>query len=226
MLESSQYPDVIQIRDANFLSSTFGFFALALLATAGGAFAGFALASSNPTLFSNPLIFYGAVIIELILVFTSHAWSRNLPFGYGMFALFAFLSGFTLVPILALAGAIGGAPMVAKALMSSVSVFAAAAIYGWVTQRNLLGMGGFLMMTLFGLIILSILGIFFPWNNTVELVISGFTVVLFAGFTMYDIQALQRSQAMNPMLAAISLYLNFINIFTSILRFMIAMRRD
>src|SRR5690606_25573597 len=101
----TSHPQSVQVQDPGFMSTTFGFFALALLVTAGGTFAGFSLMSSNPALFTNPMIFYGAVVVELILVFTSHAWSRNLPFGYGMFALFSFLSGFTLVPILAMAGA-------------------------------------------------------------------------------------------------------------------------
>jgi len=217
---------VVEIKDPGFMSTTFGFFALALLITAGGTFSGLYLMSSNPAVFNNPLIFYGAVIVELILVFTSHAWSRNLPFGYGMFSLFAFLSGFTLVPILVFAGAAGGAALIVKALISSVSVFAAAALYGWVTHRNLQGMGGFLMMALVGVIIMSILGIFFPWNNAMEIGISGFTILLFAGFTMYDVQRLQRSEVLNPLLAAISLYLNFINLFVSMLRLLTALNRD
>jgi FtsH-binding integral membrane protein len=215
--------NAVEIKDPGFMSSTFGFFALALLITAGGTFSGFYLMSTNPAVFSNPVIFYGAVIVELILVFTSHAWSRNLPFGYGMFSLFAFLSGFTLVPILAFAGAAGGATLIVKALISSVSVFAAAALYGWVTHRNLEGMRGFLMMALIGVIIMSILSIFFPWNNSMEIGISAFTIVLFAGFTMYDVQRLQRSEVQNPLLAAISLYLNFINLFVSMLRLLTAL---
>lgn len=226
MYDTPQQTQVIEVRDPNFLSSTFAFVALALLVTASGTMAGFYLASNFPAVFSNPLVFYGAIIGELILVFTARSWSHKLPFGYGMFALFSFLSGLTLVPILALAGAVGGSALIIKALFSSVSVFAAAGLYGWVTHRNLLGMGGFLMMALIGVIVIGILGIFFPWNNTMELVISGFTILLFAGFTMYDIQRLQRGNVINPLMAAISLYLNFINIFVSVLRFMIAMNRD
>jgi len=220
---TQSYDNTLQVKDPSFLSSTFGFFALALLSTAVGTWGGFMLMGSNPQLFTNPFVFYGAIVVELILAFTSHSWSRNLPSGYAMFVLFTLLSGFTLVPLLALAGATGGAMFIAKALFASVSVFLAAALYGWTTQRNLLGMGGFLMMTLFGVIILGILGIFFPWNNTVELVVSGFTILLFAGFTMYDMQMIQRGPLTNPLLAAIALYLSFINIFVSVLRFMIAM---
>jgi FtsH-binding integral membrane protein len=79
------------------------------------------------------------------------------------------------------------------------------------------------MMALIGVIIMSILSIFFPWNNSMEIGISAFTIVLFAGFTMYDVQRLQRSEVQNPLLAAISLYLNFINLFVSMLRLLTAL---
>jgi FtsH-binding integral membrane protein len=165
------------------------------------------------------------IIAELALAFTAHKWSATLPMGYWLFSLFAFLSGLTLVPILAMAGAIGGATIIMRALVASVSVFAAAALYGHVTNRNLLGMRGFLMMSLFGVIAISILGIFIPWSNSFEIIISGGIVVLFAGFTMYDIQLIKSHPGLNPLLAAILLYINFINIFTAILRLLIAFNR-
>ena len=218
--------EAIEIQKPGYLSAVFGFFGLALLVTASGVFSGFWFASSYPEIFSNPLLYYGAIITELILAFTAHSWSKKLPVGYLMFFLFAFLSGFTLVPILALAGAIGGATMIGKALFSSVCVFTAAALFGWTTEKNLIGIGGFLFMALMGLIVVSVLGIFFPWNNTMELVVSGFGVLLFSGFVIYDIQVLQRTQLINPLLGALMLYINFINIFVSVLRFMIALGRE
>lgn len=222
MLEHQYQAEMVHIQKPGFLAGVFGYFALALLITAGGTFGGFYLAGTNPELFASPALFYGAIAIELILAFTAHSWSRNLPMGYAMFIGFALLSGFTLVPLLAVAGAIGGALMIIKALFASVCVFAAAALYGWITKKNLLGMGGFLFMALIGLIIVSILGIFIPWNNTTEMIVSGFGILLFSGFVMYDIQVLQRTNLMSPLMGAIMLYINFINLFTSILRFMIA----
>lgn len=219
----NEYPNAVNVQEPGFLASVFGYFALALLITAGGTFGGFWLAGNNPEVFTNPVIFYGAIVVELILAFTAHSWSKNLPFGYGMFTFFALLSGFTLVPLLALAGATAGAVMIGKALFATVCVFAACAIYGWTTKRTLLGMGGFLFMALIGLIVISVLGIFFPWGNTMELVISGAGILLFSGFVMYDIQLLQRTNLVNPLLGAIFLYISFINLFAMILRFMLAM---
>lgn len=226
MFEHTQSSQVVHVQEPGFLASVFGYFALALLVTASGTMAGFWLMGNNLALFANPVVFYGAIIAELILAFTAHSWSRKMPMGYALFALFALLSGFTLVPILAIAGATAGVSMIAKALFASVCVFAAAALYGWTTHRNLLGMGGFLFMALIGLIIVSVLGIFFPWNNTMELIISGGAILLFSGFVMYDVQMLQRTNLLNPLMGAIILYINFINLFTSILRFMLAMGRE
>lgn len=226
MQYANEYPNAIDLKSPGFMGSVFGFFALALLVTTSGTFTGFWLAGTNPALFSNPVLFYGAIILELIMAFTAHRWSREVPLGYAVFGFFAFLSGFTLVPILAVAGAVGGAMMIVKALFASVCVFAAAGLYGWTTKTNLLGMGGFLFMALIGLIAISVLGIFIPWSNTMEMVISGGAILLFSGFVMYDIQVLQRTNLANPLLGAILLYINFINIFVSILRFMLAFGRD
>lgn len=215
-------PSVITVKDSSFLSTTLAFFALALMITAVGTYTGFFLISSE--MIMNPAFYYLAIIGELILVITANSWSQKLPFGYGMFALFAFLSGFTLVPILGFAGAVGGAPLIMKALISSVSVFTAAALYGWTTHRSLQGLRGFLMMSLIGILLLSLLSFFFPWNNSMELIVSSVTVLIFAGFTMVDIQNLENNYLKNPLLSAISLYLNFINLFTSIVRILIAMK--
>ena len=222
LMEYTSSPQVAAVSDPSFLSTTFAFFGLALAVTCTGVYAGFLMMVSSPELFSNPLVFYGAVLVELILVFTSRSWSERLPFGYALFALFALLSGFTLVPILLVAGAAGGVTLVFKALISTVSVFGAAALYGWTTHRNLQGLGGFLFMALIGLIVMGIVSIFLPWSNTLEMVVAGVTIVIFAGFTMVDVQRLQRFQTGNPLIAAIALYLNFINLFISILRLMMA----
>jgi len=218
----NETPHALNSYESGYLASVYGYFALALLITAAGTFGGFWLAGNNPELFVNPAIFYGAIVIELILAFTAHAWSRNLPFGYGMFIVYALLSGFTLVPLLALAGATGGAMMIVKALFAATCVFVACAAYGAVTNRNILGMGGFLFMAIMGLIAISIIGIFIPWGNTMEIIVSGAGILIFSGFVMYDIQVIQRTNLASPLLGAIMLYISFIGLFANVLRFMIA----
>jgi FtsH-binding integral membrane protein len=209
----------VDVTKPGFLSGAFSFFALALLVSALGVWVGFTYA---PQLFVSQGTMIFAIILELILAFTAHIWSQKYPLGYWMFALFAFISGLTLVPILALAGATAGLTLIFRALIATVATFGAAALYALVTPRNLLGMGGFLSISLIGLIIISVIHLFIPWSNTMEIVVSGFTVVLFAGFTMYNVQALQRGPGINPLMAGIQLYLSFINLFIGFLRLLLA----
>lgn len=201
------------------VSGAFAFFAVGLLISALGVWVGIQFA---PQFALNRGLMYGAMIIELILIFTTHAWSNKYPLGYGMFALFTFLSGITLVPILLVAGAVGGMAIVMRALIASAATFGACALYARTTTRNLLGLGGVLFIALIGLIIMSVIGIFIPWNNTTEMFVSGALILVFAGFTMYDIQTITRIPGINPLVAGIRLYLDFINLFVAFLRLFIA----
>jgi len=83
------------------------------------------------------------------------------------------------------------------------------------------------VISLIGMIVVSIIGIFIPWGNNFEMLFSGFGVILFSGYTMYDIQQIRKNQGMmNPMDAALRLYLDIFNLFIFILRLMGAVSRD
>ena len=213
----------IDLSKPGFLSGAFAFFGLALLMSALGVWVGFTYA---PFLFVSRGMMFAAIAVELILVFTVRIWSNKYPLGYWMFTLFAFISGLTLVPILAMAGAVGGIALVLRALVASTATFGACALYARVTTRNLLGMGGFLMISLVGLIVMGIIGIFIPWNSGMEIVFSGAAILIFSGFTMYDIQRISKMPKMSSLLAGMRLYLDFINLFVSFLRLLIAFGRD
>jgi len=111
-----------------------------------------------------------------------------------------------------------------KALLATILTFTAAAIFGWTTHFNLSGMRGFLVIGLIGLIITGVLGFFFPWGNTMELVYSGGGVLLFTGFIMYDFQRLKKFPENMYIEAALSLYLDIFNLFLFMLRLMLASR--
>jgi FtsH-binding integral membrane protein len=225
-------PEVVEVHSGvrgqavtspKFLSGAFTYFGAALCISALGAWVGL---TYGQYIFVSRGVMFAAIITELILMFTAHIWSRKYPLGYWMFAAFAFISGITLVPILVLAGATGGIGLVIRALGACTATFVAAALFARTTSRNLLGMGGFLTISLIGLIVMSLIGLFIPWNSTVEIVFSGVSILIFTGFTMYDIQLLSRVQGLNPLLAGIRLYLDFINLFISFLRLLMALKRD
>ena len=109
-------------------------------------------------------------------------------------------------------------------------MFGSMAIYGMVTKKNLSGMGSFMMMGLFGIIIASVVNIFLG-SAMMTWVICGIGVVVFTGLTAYDVQKITQIGASGIMeqgdvairkmaiMGALALYLDFINLFLMLLTF-------
>lgn len=110
----------------------------------------------------------------------------------------------------------------------TAAMFGGMSLYGMFTKRNLSGMGRILMMALFGLIAASIINIF--WGNGMfDLIASGIGVVVFCLFTAYDTQKILQEGAFaedeevrskGAIMGALSLYLDFLNLFLYLLRFL------
>jgi hypothetical protein len=212
----------------SFFGITMGYFGLALAACASGVFAGFYLLP--PTLVTNQGFLLGMFALTLILVFTSRRWSVS-RLGYLFLILFAGIFGITLVPILAYTALTAGTPIIGKALLAAVSMFGGMALYGVTTKRSLSGIGGILIGSLIGMIIVSVITLVLHlfgiqvWSNSMEIIFSGFGILLFAGFTAFDFQRIQKREISSPIMAAIALFLDFILLFEYILRFMGSMSR-
>jgi FtsH-binding integral membrane protein len=113
---------------------------------------------------------------------------------------------------------------IAQAFFATAAMFGAMSLWGYTTKRDLTKMGSFLIMGAFGLMIASLLNLFFQ-SGAVAMVVSGLAVIIFTGLTAYDTQNLkslyydlegeEREKA--GVMGALSLYLNFVNIFTSLL---------
>ncbi len=117
---------------------------------------------------------------------------------------------------------------VMQAFVTCAGMFAAMSIYGTVTKRNLTGMGNFMFMGLIGIIIAMIVN-FFLASSMLSFVISVLGVIIFTGLTAYDTQKLREFGANAPLddatairrgalLGALTLYLDFINLFLMLLR--------
>ena len=144
----------------------------------------------------------------------------------GLFFIYAASMGVTLGAIVYVYSAgPDGYASVATAFLSAAAVFGAAAIYGATTKRNLVGLGGILFIGLIGIIAASVLNIFFQ-SNELTWVISIVGVVIFTALTAYDVQRIQNgdlavwtgSVEKAAVLGALSLYLDFVNIFLFFLR--------
>ncbi len=212
-------------RVSAFLRSVYGWMFLGLGITAVVA----TFVASSPSLVNalvaNRLLFFGLIAVELGLVFylSARVASMAPSTAASLFIAYSALNGVTLsLVLLAYTGA-----SVATAFFVSAGMFGALAVYGTVTQRSLAGWGSFLFMGLVGVVLASIVGMFWQ-NDTMQFVISVVGVIVFTGLTAYDSQrlkamALQLSDgqvASYAVSGALSLYLNFINLFLSVLRLM------
>lgn len=115
---------------------------------------------------------------------------------------------------------------IARVFFISASVFAAMSLYGYTTKRDLSGMGSFMIMGLFGIIIASVVNIFMA-SQMMHFVISVVGVLVFVGLTAYDTQGIKETYDVSDsgevaqkkaIYGALRLYLDFINLFLMLLR--------
>ena len=217
-------------RVSAFLWKVYGWMAIGLGLTALVAFAVAGSPDLLRVLIGNRLVFFGLVIVELGLVFFLSARADRLAPGTaaGLFALYSALNGVTLsVILLAYTG-----ESVTMTFVVTAGMFGALALFGSTTKRSLAGVGQFFMMGLIGLILATILGMFWH-NDALQFLISVVGVIVFTGLTAYDAQRLKQMALALPegqigayaVVGALSLYLDFINLFLMLLRFT-GSRRD
>jgi FtsH-binding integral membrane protein len=213
-----------------FLRSVYGWMCAGLAITAVVAYTIAGSPALVGALVSSHLLFLGLFLAQLGLVFFLSARVDRLAPGTAtlLFVAYSALTGVTLsVILLAYTGA-----SIATTFVVAAGMFGALALYGTTTARSLAGVGQFLFMGLIGLVLASVVGMF--WRNAaLEFLISVVGVIVFTGLTAWDAQRLKEMAASVPqaqlgsyaILGALSLYLNFINLFLFLLRFM-GGRRD
>lgn len=175
---------------------------------------------------TNKILFWGLIIAEFGLVIALSAAVQRMSalMATGAFALYSVLSGATL-SVIFVVYPIGS---IANAFFVTAGTFLAMSIYGTVTKRDLTAMRSFLIMGLFGIIIAMIVNIFLK-STMMDFVISCLGVLIFTGLTAYDTQKLRAFGANTPLgdatavrrgviLGALTLYLDFINLFLMMLR--------
>ena len=177
-------------------------------------------------IFSNILIPIVLVVAQLGVVIALSAAVHRMSSGMatGLFVGYAALTGVTMASIFVVY------PMgsIAKAFMVSAGTFAAMSMYGAMTKRDLTGMGSFLTMGLFGIIIAMVVNLFLK-STMMDFIISCVGVIVFTGLTAYDTQKLREFGMAAPLedgtavqrgaiLGALTLYLDFINLFLMLLR--------
>jgi FtsH-binding integral membrane protein len=211
-------------RVTGFLRAVYGWMCAGLAITAVVAY----MIASSPALISalvsNHLLFLGLFLAQFGIVFFLSARVDRLAPGTAtlLFIVYAGLTGVTFsVILLAYTGA-----SIATTFMVTAGMFGALALYGTTTARSLAGVGQFFFMGLIGLVLASLVGLF--WRNAaLEFLISVVGVIVFTGLTAWDAQRLKHMATTLPeeklgsyaIVGALSLYLNFINLFLFLLRF-------
>ena len=170
----------------------------------------------------NRLIFFGLMIGELALVFTLSGAINKMSASTAtlIFIAYSALNGVTL-SVVALAYT---ASSITSTFVTTAGMFGAMSAYGYMTKKDLTSWGSFLFMGLIGVVIASVVNIFVG-SSTVSWVISGIGVIVFTGLTAYDTwkikeMATQGTEGRKPaIMGALTLYLDFINLFLMLLRF-------
>jgi hypothetical protein len=171
-------------------------------------------------------LFWAVGIAELALVwlFVPAIQRVSLGASVGMFLAYCALSGVTFSVYLFLYTATS----IASTLFVTGGAFFGLSMYGTITKRDLGAFRSFLFIGLIGIILASVVNIFLR-NNAMEFVISCAGVLVFAGLTAYDTQRLramgEQGEERHALVGALALYLDFINLFLFLLRFM-GRRRD
>jgi FtsH-binding integral membrane protein len=215
--------DQAEVRQRSIISQAYLWMAVGLVIT--GLVAAFT--ASSPFMLSlvydNVLVFWGLLLLEIILVIVLAAAVTRLPVGVALtvFVVYAALNGVTLSGILL---AYTKASL-ASTFFITAGTFAIMAFYGYTTKRDLTRLGNLAFMALIGLILASVVNLFLH-NPVVYWVITYLGVLIFVGLIAYDTQKLKRlgssaggdSASRLAILGALSLYLDFINLFLFLLR--------
>lgn len=169
--------------------------------------------------------FWMLVIAELAVVWflSSRVMTLSMPVATAAFALYSLLNGVTLSPIFL----VYTGESIASTFFITAGTFAAMAIFGYTTKRDLSSWGSYMMMGLIGLIIASLVNMFVG-SSLLMWVVSYLGVLIFVGLTAYDTQQIKAMIANSvgdeeqtkkvALLGALHLYLDFINLFIYLLR--------
>jgi len=215
----------VQVND--FVRSVYNWMGIGLGLTAFVAF----YVSSSPTMmrfiFGNSMVFFILMFAELGLVFAISGMVNRMSAGTAtsLFLLYSGMNGLTLSFIFL----VYTRTSIASTFFICAATFTVCSIYGWTTKKDLTSWGGFLFMGLIGIIIASLVNMFLR-SSGMSLIISYIGVIVFVGLTAYDTQKLKQMALTQPagleggvvrkgaILGALSLYLDFINLFLMLLR--------
>ena len=222
-IESTRYSDTVV---ATLMRNVYIWMTLALVITGLTAMVTAKSEAWMTFIFTNNWALIALVILQLGLVFYFSARINRMSFSTAtaVFILYSAITGLTFSSIFV----VFSMSSIATTFFITAGMFAAMALVGSFTKKDLSGMGKFALMALIGLIIAGIVNMFLR-NAMMDFIVSGIGVLVFAGLTAYDSQKIRQMLQMQSeinestqklaLLGSLSLYLDFINIFLYLLRF-------
>ncbi len=208
-----------------FIAQVYAWMTFALLVTALVAWQVVNSPNLLEAIVKNQFVFYGLIIGEVLLVILLNKIINRISSGVATFLFFvyALLNGATLSVIFLMYTS----SSIATTFLITAGTFGAMSLYGFMTKRDLTSIGNLCFMALIGLLIASVVNIFF--NNDLLYWITTYAgILIFVGLTAYDTQKIKQIQAESlgdegterkvAILGALTLYLDFINLFLYLLR--------
>lgn len=215
--ESSQQAYIM-----SFLKATYQLFAGSLLSATAGAYIGLGIVNY----IAGPMMWV-LFAIELGLIFFVIPRVKHTP-GVNLAVLFAFtfITGLTIAPLLTSIFAMpGGASIVGQAFLMTSIAFGGISMFAMTTKKDFSFMGKFLFIALIIMIVAGISNIFIQ-SSMMQLVIASVGALLFSAFILYDTQNIIKGNYDSPVEAALSLYLDFFNLFISLLQILGIMKNN
>jgi hypothetical protein len=194
-----------------FLPSVLRTFALSLAIAFLGTMAG---------VFVPQGLFMPLAILEFVMIMSAFLFRRKKAISYSFLYIFTFISGITMFPIVNHYLTTVGGNVVVMAFASTTVVFTGIAIYATKSKQNFSFLGGFLLAAILALVAIGLYNMFFPLGSTGMLAYSFIGVLVFSGYVLFDFSRMKHHgvRAEEVPLMALNLYLDFINLFISILR--------
>ncbi|MFD0695895.1 Bax inhibitor-1 family protein [Paenibacillus sp. GCM10027628] len=165
------------------------------------------------------MLFVVAEVVMLVAAVVIRIRGKNI--GYGFLYAFTAISGVTLYPVIMNYGGLLGANVVSGAFFATAAIFGGLAFYAHRSKRDFSFLGGFLFAATIGLVLMSLISLFVHFGSVMNLVWSMIGILIFSGWVLYDVAQYRDGVASEEVpLAALNIYLDFINLFLYILRFL------
>jgi uncharacterized protein len=227
-MDQSQYSnEQVEMEQKSFITKVYGWMCIALVVTGVVAMYTASTPQLIMTIAGNKLIFFGLLIAELVLVgYLATAVSKmSAQRATWVFIGYSVLNGLTFSIIFL----IYTEESIASTFLVTALTFGVMSAYGYFTKTDLTTLGHFFMMGLVGLIIASVINIFFH-NETLYWITTYAGILIFVGLTAYDTQKIKKMNIIGnegteedkkeAIMGALTLYLDFINLFLMLLRLM------